>query len=156
MLFWTLTLKRDGQSRTFSLKMSWEISLAMWIDQIQMFTALLPARKHTLALHTSVYRARRRILPSQTPWCTCMLPWKAFPVWLTAVMEVKISLINWEDGWEWEAAQRLRCTASTVPLWHRVPLLKQFVNIAERHLFDCDHGLYFAKWYFVIVEKLPF
>lgn len=67
----------------------------MWIDQIQMFTALLPARKHTLALHTSVYGAHRRILPSQTPWCTCMLPWKAFPVWLTAVMEVKISLINW-------------------------------------------------------------
>lgn len=49
-------------------------------------------------------------------------------------MEVKISLINWEDGWEWEATQRLRCSASAVPLWHRVPLLKRFVNTAERHL----------------------
>lgn len=49
-------------------------------------------------------------------------------------MEVKISLINWEDGWEWEATQRLRCGASAMPLWHRVPLLKRFVNAAERHL----------------------
>lgn len=94
--------------------MSWEISLAMWIDQIQMFTALLPARKHTLALHTSVYRAHRRILPSQTPWCTCMLPWKAFPVWLTAVMEVKISLINWEDGWEWSALVASHATTQAI------------------------------------------
>lgn len=74
-------------------------------------------------------------------------------VWLTAVMEAKISLINWEDGWEWDATQRLTCSISAMPLWHHVPLLQRFVNTAEQHLFDCTHGLHFAKWYFVIAEK---
>lgn len=70
-------------------------------------------------------------------------------------MEVKISLINWEDGWEWEATQRLRCGAPAVPLWHRVPLLRRFVNTAERHLLTAPMVSLFAKWCFVTAEKWP-
>lgn len=105
---------------------------------------------HTHALHTDVHELIDSCSTSFSTIHTHRLQWKPFPVWLTAVMEVKISLINWEDGWEWE---RLPCSISPMPLWHRMSLLQRFVNTAEQHLFDCTHGLHFAKWYFVIAEK---